>query len=63
MGVSSQNRMIGTNAKLSEAIGTTAKTMKSINAVMKPEKVSADMRAFQEAAMKIDMSEEMSKLF
>ncbi|XP_014252112.1 charged multivesicular body protein 2b [Cimex lectularius] len=58
-GISSQNRMMGVNAKLSDAVSTTAATMKNINAVIKPEKMAADIRAFQNASMKIDMSEEM----
>lgn len=58
-GVSSKNRLIGTNAKLTDALSTTAKTMKNINQTVKPEKVAADMRAFQHASMKMDMTEEM----
>jgi len=58
-GVQSQNRVMGTNAKLAEAVSTTAKTMQNINTIVKPEKLNADMIAFRQAAMKMDMSEEM----
>lgn len=57
--VSSKNRLIGTNAKLTEAISTTAKTMKNINQTVRPDKVAADMRTFQQASMKMDMTDEM----
>lgn len=52
--------MIGTNAKLTEAMATTAKTMKNINQVLKPEQVSATANSFREASMKMDMTDEMS---
>lgn len=58
-GVRSQNRMIGTNAKLTEAMATTAKTMKNINQVLKPEQVAATANSFREASMKMDMTDEM----
>ncbi|KAK9507740.1 hypothetical protein O3M35_007526 [Rhynocoris fuscipes] len=58
-GVSSQNRMIGTNAKLADAVSTTAKTMKNINGLLRPEQIAGDMRTFQQASMKMDMTEEM----
>ncbi|XP_073989764.1 charged multivesicular body protein 2b [Rhodnius prolixus] len=58
-GISSQNRMIGANAKLAGAVSTTAQTMKNINSVLKPEQIAGDMRTFQQASMKMDMTEEL----
>ena len=54
--------MIGTNAKLAEAMATTAKTMKNINQVVKPEQVAATANSFREASMKMEMTDEMSML-
>uniref|UniRef100_A0A069DPK4 Putative assembly/vacuolar sorting protein n=1 Tax=Panstrongylus megistus TaxID=65343 RepID=A0A069DPK4_9HEMI len=58
-GVSTQNRMIGANAKLAGAVSTTAQTMKNINNILKPEQIAADMRTFQQSSMKMDMTEEL----
>uniref|UniRef100_A0A0V0G696 Putative assembly/vacuolar sorting protein n=1 Tax=Triatoma dimidiata TaxID=72491 RepID=A0A0V0G696_TRIDM len=58
-GVSTQNRMIGANAKLAGAVSTTAQTMKNINDILKPEQIAGDMRTFQQASMKMDMTEEL----
>uniref|UniRef100_A0A023F9U3 Putative assembly/vacuolar sorting protein n=1 Tax=Triatoma infestans TaxID=30076 RepID=A0A023F9U3_TRIIF len=58
-GVSSQNRMIGANAKLAGAVSTTAQTMKNINDILKPEQIAGDMRTFQQTSMKMDMTEEL----
>lgn len=52
--------MIGANAKLAGAVSTTAQTMKNINSVLKPEQIAGDMRTFQQASMKMDMTEELS---
>lgn len=58
-GVSTQNRMIGANAKLAGAVSSTAQTMKNINDILKPEQIAGDMRTFQQASMKMDMTEEL----
>jgi hypothetical protein len=52
---------MGANVKLANAMSTTAKTMTDMNRIMKPEQVAADMRAFGQASMKMDMTDEMSK--
>ncbi|XP_067009168.1 charged multivesicular body protein 2b [Anabrus simplex] len=54
-----QNKAMGANIKLGEAMSTAAKTMSDMNKIMKPEQVAADMRAFGQASMKMDMTEEM----
>lgn len=51
---------MGANVTLANAMSTTAKTMKDMNTIMKPEQVAADMRAFSQANAKMDMTEEMS---
>lgn len=56
-----QNQNMGANILLSDAMGTTAKTMGNINKIMKPEAIAGDMRAFQQANMKMEMTDEMSK--
>lgn len=53
------NKAMGANVKLADAMGTTAKTMSTINNIMKPEKIAADMRAFGQASMKMEMTDEM----
>ena len=55
------NKAMGANMKLANAMSTTAKTMQDMNRIMKPEQVAADMRAFGQAAMKMDMTDEMGK--
>lgn len=55
-----QNKNMGANIVLSEAMGETAKTMGSINKIMKPEAIAGDMRSFQQANMKMEMTDEMS---
>jgi charged multivesicular body protein 2B len=55
------NKAMGANIKLANAMSTTAKTMTDMNRIMKPEQVAADMRAFGQASMKMDMTDEMSK--
>jgi charged multivesicular body protein 2B len=52
---------MGANIKLASAMNTTAKTMANMNKIMKPEQVASNMRAFGQASMKLDMTDEMSK--
>lgn len=55
------NKVMGANMKLANAMNATSKTMADMNKIMKPEQVAADMRAFGQASMKLDMTDEMSK--
>lgn len=57
--IGAQNKAMGANIGLANAMSTTAKTMGDMNKIMRPEKVAADMRAFGQASMKMDMTEEM----
>lgn len=52
---------MGANMKLAEVMSTTTKTMKNMNSLLKPEQISADMQNFSKTAMKMDMTDEMSK--
>ncbi|XP_046667957.1 charged multivesicular body protein 2b [Homalodisca vitripennis] len=57
--IGAQNKAMGANVALAGAMSTTAKTMKNMNNIMKPEEVAANMREFSQANMKMDMTEEM----
>lgn len=52
---------MGANIKLSEAMGATSKAMANINSVMKPEKLAGEMRTFQQANNRMEMTEELSE--
>ncbi|GLG98041.1 Charged multivesicular body protein 2b-B [Gryllus bimaculatus] len=58
-GIAAQNKTMGANIKLADAMSTTAKTMGQMNALMKPEKIAADTKAFSQQMMKLDMTDEM----
>lgn len=53
---------MGANMKLADAMSTSTKTMRNMNSLFKPEQVAADMQNFSKAAMKMDMTDEMSEL-
>lgn len=55
-----QNKNMGANIALTGALATTTKTMGNMNKIMKPEAIAGDMRAFQQANMKMEMTDEMS---
>lgn len=55
-----QNKAMGANVALSNAMGATSKTMGEMNKIMRPEQIAGDMRAFQQANMKMEMTDEMS---
>uniref|UniRef100_A0A1A9WBP8 Vacuolar assembly/sorting protein DID4 n=1 Tax=Glossina brevipalpis TaxID=37001 RepID=A0A1A9WBP8_9MUSC len=54
-----QNKTIGTNVALSNAMSTTAKTMAEMNKVLRPEAIAGNVRDFQQANMKMEMTDEM----
>lgn len=54
-----QNKAMGTNIALTNAMSTTSKTMSEMNKIMKPESISATVRDFQQANMKMEMTDEM----
>lgn len=57
-----QNKAMGANIAISGAMATTSKTMGEMNKIMRPEKIAGDMRAFQQANMKMEMTDEMSNI-
>lgn len=56
-----QNKTMGANIALGGAMATTSQTMNQMNKIMQPEKIAGDMRAFQQANMKMEMTDEMSE--
>merc|ERR1711915_236284 len=56
---SSTAKAMGANVKLSEAMGTTAKTMGEMNKMMNPAQVQKTMQDFSIASTKMEMTEEM----
>ena len=50
------------NVKLAEAMGETTKTMGQMNKVMDPMKIAKTMNEFEQANVKMGMTEETSKL-
>lgn len=53
------NKAMGSNIAIANAMGTTAKTMGSMNKVMNPHQIAKDMEAFKQANAKMDMTDEM----
>lgn len=54
-----QNKSMGANIALAGAMKTTTKTMADMNKIMRPEAIAGDMRAFQMANMKMEMTDDM----
>ncbi|XP_059050125.1 charged multivesicular body protein 2b [Achroia grisella] len=54
-----QNKAMGANIAIANAMGTTAKTMGNMNKVMNPHQIAKDMEAFKQANAKMDMTDEM----
>lgn len=59
-GIAFQNKAMGANVKLAEAMGTAGKTMSDMNKIMKPEQIAATVNAFSKENMKMEMTDEMS---
>ncbi|KAL0281454.1 UNVERIFIED_CONTAM: hypothetical protein PYX00_002438 [Menopon gallinae] len=58
-GISAQNKVMGANVALADAMATSSKTMGAVNKLMQPQKIAQDMKAFEQANMKMGMTEEM----
>ncbi|KAI5644344.1 snf7 domain-containing protein [Phthorimaea operculella] len=54
-----QNKAMGANVAIANAMGTTAKTMGNMNKVMNPHQIAKDMEAFKQANARMDMTDEM----
>jgi len=57
--VGMQNKSMGANIALAGAMKTTTKTMGDMNKIMRPEAIAGDMKAFQMANMKMEMTDDM----
>ncbi|XP_023934816.1 charged multivesicular body protein 2b [Bicyclus anynana] len=53
------NKAMGANIAIAGAMGTTAKTMGSMNKIMNPHQIAKDMEAFKQANLKMDMTDDM----
>nr|CAI5845909.1 unnamed protein product [Callosobruchus analis] len=58
-GIGYQNKAMGANMKLADAMGTAGKTMADMNRIMKPEQIAATVNAFSRENMKMEMTDEM----
>ncbi|XP_074040906.1 charged multivesicular body protein 2b isoform X2 [Leptinotarsa decemlineata] len=58
-GIAFQNKAMGANVKLAEAMGTAGRTMSDMNKIMKPEDIAATVNAFSRENMKMEMTDEM----
>lgn len=58
-----QNKSMGANIALAGAMESTSKAMGNMNKIMRPEAIAANMRDFQQANMKMEMTDEMSNIF
>lgn len=61
--IGTQNKAMGANIALAGAMSTTTKTMANMNQILQPEQVARGMREFSEANMRMEMTDEMSKLW
>lgn len=57
--VAAQQKSMQANVKLAGAMGSATKTMVNMNQIMKPEDIAKNMRDFEQASAKLDMSEEV----
>ncbi|CAH4027321.1 charged multivesicular body protein 2b-B [Pieris brassicae] len=53
------NKAMGANVAIAGAMGTTAKTMGSMNKIMNPQQIAKNMEAFKHANAKMEMTDEM----
>lgn len=57
--INMQNKAMGSNIAMANAMQTTTKTMASMNKVMRPEQIAGTVREFSQANMKMEMTDEM----
>ncbi|KAF6035706.1 hypothetical protein EB796_005990 [Bugula neritina] len=57
--IGNQSKVMNSNMKMAEAMGTTTKTMQQMNKVMDPQKMAAQMNEFTKQNAKLEMTEEM----
>lgn len=59
--IGNQNKAMGANVKLAEAMGVAGQTMSDMNKMMRPEQIGAMLNNFSKESMKMDMTDEMSE--
>ncbi|XP_067945713.1 charged multivesicular body protein 2b-B-like [Watersipora subatra] len=57
--IGNQSKVMNSNMKMAEAMGTTSKTMQQMNKIMDPQKMAAQMDEFTKQSMKMGMTEDM----
>lgn len=57
--IGTQGKLMQSNMKMADAMGSTTKTMTSMNKLMDPQKTAATMREFEKQNARMDMTEEM----
>lgn len=57
--ISYQNKTIGTNVTLTNALKSTSGTMADMNRILKPEAITGNIREFQKANMKMEMTDDL----
>lgn len=57
--VAAQQKGMQANVKLAGAMGTATKTMVNMNKIMKPEDIAKNMKDFEQASAKLDMTDEL----
>ncbi|KAK4327186.1 hypothetical protein Pmani_002333 [Petrolisthes manimaculis] len=57
--VAAQQKTMQTNVRLGQAMGSATKAMAGVNKVMKPEDVARNMRDFEQASAKLNMTDEV----
>lgn len=57
--INMQNKAMGSNIAMANAMQTTTKTMSSMNKVMRPDQIAGTVRDFSQANMRMEMTDEM----
>ncbi|KAK5641110.1 hypothetical protein RI129_009657 [Pyrocoelia pectoralis] len=57
--IGQQNKAMGANLKLADAMKVAGDTMSDMNKMMKPEQIAANLDVFTRESMKMDMTDEM----
>lgn len=57
--INMQNKAMGSNVAMTNAMQTTTKTMASMNKVMRPDQIAGTVREFSQANMRMEMTDEM----
>ncbi|XP_019880797.1 charged multivesicular body protein 2b-B [Aethina tumida] len=58
-GIQFQNKAMGANVKMANAMGVAGKTMADMNKLIRPEQIAATVNAFSKENMKMEMTDDM----